>query len=132
MNANHKPSDIERMKEKAYNLFYRMHVCRLITNQAMEMHGLFCNKERFDKPIVTEIEGCQKLLNKVWMLLKEREILLFQEMIDLDFNSLEIHSVMTYAEPRYTDDYAIMKMYGIDLRDSEGNKRRIDSLRWWC
>lgn len=130
MTVNHTPVYIERMKRKAYDLFYRMHVCRLITNQAMEMHGLFCNKERFDKPIVTEIEGCQKLLNKVWMLLKERETLLFQEMIDLDFNSLDIQSVMSYAEPKYPDDYAIMEMYGIDLRDSEETERRINSLRY--
>lgn len=130
MSANHKPSDIERMKGKAYDLFYRMYVCRLITSQAMEMHKLFCNKERYDTFRVTEIEGYQKLLNKVWMTLKERETLLFQEMIDLDFNSLDIQSVMSYAEPRYTDDYAIMEMYGIDLRDFEGNECRINSLRW--
>lgn len=130
MSANYKPSDIERMKEKAYDLFYRMHVCRLITSQAMELHKLFCNKNKYDTFWMTEIEGYQKLLNKVWMALKERETLLFQEMIDLDFNSLDIQSVMSYAEPKYTDDYAIMEMYGIDLRDFEGNERRINSLRW--
>lgn len=94
----------------------------------MEMHKLFCNKERFDRPMVTEIESCQKLLNKMWMTLKERETLLFQEMIDLDFNSLEIQSVMDYSEPRYPDNYEIMETYGIVLRDSEGNERRINSL----
>lgn len=130
MSANHTPGDIARMKEKAYNLLYRMHVCRLITNQAMEMHKLFCNKERFDRPMVTEIESCQKLLNKMWMTLKERETLLFQEMIDLDFNSLEIQSVMDYAEPRYPDDYKIMEMYGIVIRDFEETERRINSLRY--
>lgn len=128
MIVNHRHSDIAHMKEKARNLFYRMHVCRLITNQAMEMHKLFCNKERFDRPMVTEIESCQKLLNKMWMTLKERETLLFQEMIDLDFNSLEIQSVMDYSEPRYPDNYEIMETYGIVLRDSEGNERRINSL----
>ena len=130
MIVNHRHSDIARMKEKARNLFYRMHVCRLITTQVMEMHKLFCNKERFDRPIVTEIEGCRKLLNKVWLKLREREDLLIQEMIDLDFSSLEIQSVMDYSEPKYPDDYAIMEMYGIDLRDFEGNERRINSLRW--
>lgn len=130
MVINNKSIDIERMKRKAYDLFYKEHVCRLVTNQAMEMHKLFCNKERFDKPIVTEIESCQKLLNKVWMLLKERETLLFQKMIDLDFNSLEIQSVMSYAELKYPDDYAIMEIYGIDLRDSEGNERRINSIKY--
>lgn len=94
------------------------------------MHKLFCNKERFDKPLVTEIESCQKLLNKVWLKLKEKETLLFQEMIDLDFTSLEIQSVMDYSEPKYTDDYAIMELYGIDLRDSEGNERKINSIRY--
>lgn len=130
MSANHKPSDIKRMKEKAYDLLYRMHVCRLITSQAMEMHKLFCNKERYDTFIITEIEGSQKLLNKVWMALKERETLLFQEMIDLDFNSLDIQSVMSYAEPKYTDDYTIMEMYGIVIRDFEETERRINSLRY--
>ena len=128
MTVNHTPGDIARMKEKARNLFYRMHVCRLVTNQAMEMHKLFCNKERFDRPIVTEIEGCRKLLNKVWLKLREREDLLFQEMIDLDFSSSEIQSVMDYSEPRYPDNYEIMETYGIVLRDSEGNERRINSL----
>lgn len=128
MIVNHRHSDIAHMKEKAYNLFYRMHVCRLITNQATVMYKLFCNKERFDRPIVTEIEDCRKLLNKVWLKLREKEDLLFQEMIDLDFNSLEIQSVMDYSEPRYPDNYEIMKTYGIVLRDSEGNKRRINSL----
>ncbi len=130
MSANHKPSDIERMKGKAYDLFYRMHVCRLITSQAMELHKLFCNKERYDTFRMTEIEGYQKLLNKVWMKLREKEDLLIQEMIDLDFNSLDIQSVMSYAEPKYTDDYAIMETYGIVIRDFEGNERRINSLRW--
>lgn len=130
MSINHTPADIERMKEKAYDLLYRMYVCRLVTNQAMEMHRLFCNKERFDKPIVTEIEGCQKLLNKVWMKLREKEDLLFQEMIDLDFTSPEIQSVMSYAEPKYTDDYAIMETYGIVIRNFEETERRINSLRY--
>lgn len=102
MSANYKPSDIKRMKEKTYDLLYRMHVCRLITSQAMELHKLFCNKNKYDTFRMTEIEGYQKLLNKVWMALKERETLLFQEMIDLDFNSLDIQSVMSYAEPKYT------------------------------
>lgn len=130
MVINNKSIDIERMKRKAYDLLYRMHVCRLVTNQAMELHMLFCNKERYDTFRMTEIEGYQKLLNKVWITLKERETLLFQEMIDLDFNSLETQSVMDYAEPRYTDDYAIMEMYGVELRDFEGNERRINSLRY--
>lgn len=130
MSANHTPSDIERMKEKAYDLFYRMHVCRLITSQAMELHKLFCNKERYDTFRMTEIEGSQKLLNKVWLKLREKEDLLFQEMIDLDFNSLEIQSVMSYAEPKYPDDYAIMEIYGIDLRDFEETERKINSLRY--
>jgi hypothetical protein len=130
MSINHTPADIERMKEKAYDLLYRMYVCRLITNQAMEMHGLFCNKERFDTFIITEIEGCQKLLNKVRMKLREKEDLLIQEMMDLDFNSLEIQSVMSYAEPKYPDDYAIMEMYGIIIRDFEETERRINSLRY--
>ena len=66
-------------------------------------------------------------------LVQEEELLklkLISLMIDLDFNSLEIRSVMSYAEPRYTDDYAIMEMYGIELRDFEGNERRINSLRY--
>ena len=130
MSANHKPSDIEHMKRKAYDLLYRMYVCRLLTSQAMELHKLFCNKNKYDTFRMTEIEGYQKLLNKVWMKLREKENLLFQEMIALDFNSLEIRSVMSYAEPRYTDDYAIMEMYGIELRDFEGNERRINSLRY--
>lgn len=130
MLVNHTHSDIERMKRKAYVLLYRMHVCRLITNQAMEMHKLFCNKERYDTFIITEIEGSQKLLNKVWLKLREKEDLLIQDMIDLDFNSLEIQSVMSYAEPKYTDDYAIMEMYGIVIRDFEETERRINSLRY--
>lgn len=130
MLVNHTPSDIERMKREAYDLFYRMHVCRLITSQTMALNKLFCNKNKYDIFIMTEIEDYQKLLNKVWMILKERETLLFQEMIDLDFNSLEIQSVMSYAEPRYTDDYAIMEMYGIVLDDSEETEHRINSLRY--
>ena len=130
MTVNNKPSDIERMKRKAYALFYRMHVFRLITNQAMEMLKLFCNKERYDTFIITEIEGSQKLLNKVWMKLREKEDLLFQEMIDLDFNSLEIQTVMSYAESKYTDDYDIMEMYGIVIHDFEETERRINSLRY--
>ena len=130
MSANHKPSDIEHMKRKSYDLLYRMYVCRLLTSQAMELHKLFCNKNKYDTFRMTEIEGYQKLLNKVWMILKERETLLFQEMLDLDFDSLEIQSVISYAEPKYPDDYAIMEMYGIDLRDSEGNECRINSLRY--
>jgi hypothetical protein len=64
------------------------------------------------------------------MKLREKEDLLIQEMMDLDFNSLEIQSVMSYAEPKYPDDYAIMEMYGIIIRDFEETERRINSLRY--
>ena len=130
MVINNKSIDIERMKRKAYDLLYRMYVCRIITSQSMELYKLFCNKNKYDTFRMKEIEDCQKLLNKVWMILKERETHLFQEMIDLDFNSLEIQSVMDYSELRYTDDYNIMEMYGIVLDDSEGNYRRINSIRY--
>lgn len=130
MTVNNKPSDIERMKRKAYALFYRMHVCRLITNQAMELYGLFCSKNRCNSYKLEEIENYRKLLNEVWLTLKEREILLFQRMIDLDFNSLEIQSVMDYSEPRYSDNYKIMENYGLVLGDFEETERRINSLRY--
>ena len=107
-----------------------MHVCRLITNQATAFYELFCNKDRYNSYRLEEIENYRKLLNKVWLILKERETLLFQKMIDLDFNSSEIQSVMDYSEIRYTDDYNIMEMYGIALDDSEGNYRRINSIRY--
>jgi len=128
MIVNHKPSDIERMKIKAYDVLHRMHVCRLVTNQAMVLHKLFCNKERFDEFKITEIESCQKLLNKVWLNLKEKENLIFQEMIDLDFISPDIQSIMSHAEPRYPDNYKIMEIYGIVLGNFDDNKRRINSL----
>ncbi len=51
-------------------------------------------------------------------------------MIDLDFNSLEIRSVMDYSEPRYTDDYEIMEMYGIVSWETENNERRINFIRY--
>jgi len=130
MPVNHTPADIERMKRKAYDLFYKKHICRLVTSQAMELYRLFCNRNNYNTFRLTEIDGYQKLLNKLWLYLKERETLLFQEMLDLDFNSLEIDSVMSYAEPKYPDNYAIMEMYGIIIGDSEGNERRINSLRY--
>ena len=130
MIVNHKPSDIEHMKRKAYDVLFRMHVCRLVTNQAKELHKLFCNKERYNSYRLEDIENYRKLLNKLWMNLKERETLLFQEMIDLDFNGSDRQSVMSYEESRYTDDYAIMEMYGIILGDIEDNERRINSIRY--
>lgn len=130
MSEKHSPSDIERMKRKAYYLFYNMYICRLITNQAMELYKLFCNKERYNSYRLTEIEGYQKLLNKVWMKLREKEDYIIQEMIDLNFNNLEIQSVLSYAEPRYPDDYNIMETYGIVLGDFEDNERRINSLKY--
>ena len=66
MIVNHTPADVERMKREGYDILYRMHICRLITSQAMEMHKLFCNKERYDVSRMKEIEGYQKLLNKVF------------------------------------------------------------------
>ena len=51
-------------------------------------------------------------------------------MINLDFNSFEIQSVMDYAEPRYPDNYAIMETYGIVLGDFEKTERRINSIRY--
>lgn len=130
MLVNHTHSDVERMKRNAYDILYRMHIYRLITSQAMEMRKLFCNKEKYHTFIITEIEDIQKLLNKVWLKLREKEDLLIQEMIDLDFSSLEIQSVMDYADPKYTDDYAIMEIYGIDIRDFEETKRRLNSIRY--
>lgn len=128
MIVNHTPADVERMKRDGYDILYRMYVCHLVTDQAMELYGLFCSKEKYNSCKLKEIEGYQKLLNKVWMKLKEREILLFQKMINLDFNSLEIQSVMDYSEPRYSDNYKIMEIYGIVLGDFEETKRRINSL----
>lgn len=130
MIVNPKHNDIERMKRKAYDILFRMHVCRLVTHQAMELYKLFCNKERYNSYRLEEIENYRKLLNKVWLNLEEKETLLFQEMIDLNFNGLDRQSVMSYAESRYTDDYAIMEMYGIILGDIEDNERRINSIRY--
>ena len=66
MIVNPKQNDIERMKRKAYNILYRMHVCRLVTDQAIELYGLFCNKERYNSYRLEEIENYRKLLNKVF------------------------------------------------------------------
>ena len=51
-------------------------------------------------------------------------------MINLDFNSFEIQSVMDYSEQRYYDNYKIMENYGIVLGDFEKTERRINSLRY--
>lgn len=128
MIVNHTPADVERMKREGYDILYRMYVCHLVTYQAMELYGLFCSKERYNSYKLKEIEDYQELLNKVWMKLKERETLLFQKMIDLDFNSLEIQSAMDYSEPRYPDDYSIMETYGIVLGNFKCTERRINSL----
>lgn len=130
MIINHKPSDIERMKRKAYNLFYKKYVCHLVTNQAFELYGLFCSKDRYNSYKLKEIECYQKLLNKLWVKLREEEDLLIQEMIDLDFSSLDIQSVMDYSEPRYPDNYSIMETYGIVLGNFECTERRINSIRY--
>lgn len=37
---------------------------------------------------------------------------------------------MSYAEPRYPDDYAIMETYGIVIGEFEDNERRINSIRY--
>lgn len=128
MTVNHKPSDIERMKREAYDILYRMHVYYLITNQAMELYGLFCSKDIYNSYRLEEIDGYRKLLSKVWLKLREKDTLLFKKMIDLDFNSLEIQSVMDYAESRYHDNYAIMETYGIVLGDFEKTEYRINSI----
>lgn len=130
MSANHKPSDIEYMKRKAYGLLYRMHVYRLLENQEIGLYGLFCSKDRYNSYKLEEIDGYRKLLNRVWLKLREKETLIIQEMIDLDFSGSEIQSVMDYAEPKYSDDYAIMETYGLVLGDSEETERRINSLRY--
>jgi hypothetical protein len=118
------------MKRKAYNLSYKKYVCQLVTNQAFELYGLFCSKDRYNSYKLKEIECYQKLLNKLWVKLREEEDLLIQEMIDLDFNNLDIQSVLLYAEPIYPDDYEIMEAYGIVLGNFECTERRINSLRY--
>lgn len=130
MTINHTPCDIERMKRKAYNIFYKKYVCHLVTNQAFELYGLFCSKERYNSYKLKEIECYQKLLNKLWLKLREEEDLLIQKMIDLDFSSSEIQTVISYAEPIYPDDYEIMEAYGIVLGNFECTERRINSLRY--
>lgn len=123
---------IEISKRKMAYLYYRKRVCRCLTSQVVSLArlalGIPGTNQRYEEYQIYLDE-----LSKVWSKLKEKETLVFDEMITAGVKAIEIDDVMRKIESYPVDEYAIYQAYpiAIDLRGPslqdriEENKRII-------
>lgn len=123
---------IEISKRKMADLYYRRRVCRCLTSQVVSLAklalGIPGTLQRYEEYRIYLDE-----LSKVWSKLKEKETLVFDEMITAGVKAIEIDDIMRKIESYPVDEYAIYQAYpiAIDLRGPslqdriEENKRII-------
>lgn len=123
---------IEISKRKMAYLYYRKRVCRCLTSQVVSLArlalGIPGTNQRYEEYQIYLDE-----LSKVSSKLKEKETLVFDEMITAGVKAVEIDDVMRKIESYPVDEYAIYQAYPIetDLRGPslqdriEENKRII-------
>lgn len=123
---------IEISKRKMAYLYYRKRVCRCLTSQVVSLArlalGIPGTNQRYEEYQIYLDE-----LSKVSSKLKEKETLVFDEMITAGVKAVEIDDIMRKIESYPVDEYAIYQAYpiAIDLRGPslqdriEENKRII-------
>lgn len=123
---------IEISKRKMAYLYYRKRVCRCLTAQVASLarlaRGIPGTTQRYEEYRIYLDE-----LSKVSSKLKEKETLVFDEMITAGVKAGEIDDIMRKIESYPVDEYAIYQAYPIetDLRGPslqdriEENKRII-------
>lgn len=123
---------IEISKRKMADLYYQKRVCRCLTSQVVSLAklalGIPGTNQRYDEYRIYLDE-----LSKVSKRLKEKETLVYDEMITAGVKAVEIDDIMRKCESYPVDEYAIYQAYPIttdlkcpSLQDRiEENKRII-------
>lgn len=118
---------LEISKRKMANLYYRKRVCRCLTSKVILLerlaHSVPGTNMRYEEYRIYLDE-----LSKVWSKLKEKETLVFDEMITAGVKAIEIDDVMRKIESCPVDEYAIYQLYPLSIGEIEENKRRIWSI----
>ncbi len=128
---------IEICQKKMADIYYRRRVCRCLTSKLISLEKLALNipgtNQRYEEYQIYLDE-----LSKVSSKLKEKEKLVYDEMITAGVKAVEIDDIMRKAESYPVDEYAIYQAYPIetDLRYASAqsrideNKRRIWSITY--
>lgn len=121
---------IEICRKKMAHLYYRKRVCRCLTSKVISLArlalGIPGNNLRYG-----EYQEYLDELSKVWSKLKEKETLVFDEMITAGVKAIEIDDVMRKIESYPVDEYAIYQAYPIetDLRYKSAQDRIEENKR---
>jgi hypothetical protein len=117
---------IEIGKRKMAYLYYRKRVCRCLTSQVVSLArlalGIPGTNQRYEEYQIYLDE-----LSKVSSKLKEKEMLVFDEMITAGVKAGEIDDIMRKIESYPVDEYAIYQAYPIEIDIKYGSAQsRID------
>lgn len=117
---------IEISKRKMAYLYYRKRVCRCLTSQVVSLArlalGIPGTNQRYEEYQIYLGE-----LSKVSSKLKEKETLVFDEMITAGVKAVEIDDIMRKIESYPVDEYAIYQAYPIEIDIKYGSAQsRID------
>lgn len=121
---------LEISKRKMAYLYYQKRVCRCLTSQVVSLArlalGIPGTNQRYEEYQIYLDE-----LSKVSSRLKEKETLVFDEMITAGVKAIEIDDVMRKIESYPVDEYAIYQAYpiAIDLRGPSSQDRIEENKR---
>ena len=118
---------IEICQKKMAHLYYQKRVCRCLTSKVISLAKLVSGIPGTNSRYI-EYQSYLDELNKVWKKLKEKETLVFDEMITAGVKAIEIDDVMRKIESYPVDEYAIYQLYPLNTGEIEENKRRIWSI----
>lgn len=104
---------LEISKRKMADIYYRKRVCRCLSSKVISLarlvRGIPGTNLRYG-----EYQTYLDALNKVWAKLKEKETLVYDEMITAGVKAAEIGGIMRKAESYPIDEYAIYQAYPIE------------------
>lgn len=119
----------EISKRKMAVLYYRKRVCRCLTDKVITLQKLMCNLPgsncRYE-----EYRSYLDELNKVWAKLKERETIVFGEMVTAGLSAVEFDDVMRKVESYPVDEYAIYQAYPIEIGSGQSGIDENKSIIW--
>ena len=121
---------IEICQKKMAHLYYRKRVCRCLTSKVISLARLALGIPGTNQRYV-EYQIYLDELSKVSSKLKEKETLVYDEMITAGVKAVEIDDIMRKAESYPVDEYAIYQAYPIetDLRYKSAQDRIEENKR---
>lgn len=103
----------ELSKRKMADLYYRKRVCRCLTDKVISLARLALGIPGTNQRYV-EYQIYIDELNNIWSKLKEKETLVYDEMVTAGLRADEIYDVMRKVESYPVDEYAIYQAYPIE------------------